>query len=53
MGKYLAYLIVIMIILFGLEWFEVVDIPFLEIPDYLSGKEQALDKTEKALEQLK
>ena len=53
MGKYLAYVIVIVIVLFAIEWFEIVDIPLIEIPDYLSGKEEAIDKTEQALEQLK
>ena len=53
MGKYVAYVIIILLVLFGLEFFEVVDIPFLEIPDYLSGKEKMVDGTGKALEQLK
>jgi hypothetical protein len=53
MGKYLTYAIVIVVVLFALEWFELVDIPFLEIPDYLAGKEEAVDKTEQALEQIK
>ena len=53
MGKFVAYFIVIVMVLFALEWFEIVDIPFLEIPDYLSGKEETVDKTEKALKQLK
>lgn len=50
MGKYLAYFIVIVLILFALEWFEVVDIPFLEIPNYLTGKEDFIQKTSEALE---
>lgn len=53
MGKYVAYFLIIVIALFLLEWFEIVDIPLIDIPSYLIGKEEAIDKTEKALEQLK
>ena len=53
MGKYVAYFILIMVALFLLEWFEIVDIPLIDISGYLSGKEEAIDKTETALEQLK
>ena len=53
MGKYVAYFIIIVIVLFILEWFGIVDIPLIDIPGYLSGKEEAIDKTEKALEQIK
>jgi hypothetical protein len=52
MGKYIAYAIIILLVLFALEWFEIVDIPFLEIPDYLSGKEELINKTDNALDQL-
>ena len=53
MGKYVGYFVIIVVILFVLEWFQIVDIPLIDIPTYLSGKEDAIDKTEKALEQLK
>lgn len=52
MGKYIAYAVIILLVLFALEWFEIVDIPFLEIPDYLSGKEELINKTDNALDQL-
>ena len=39
-GKYIGYAILIFAILFALELFGVVDIPFLEIPDFLSGKKK-------------
>ncbi|MEJ2096866.1 MAG: hypothetical protein P8Y38_06945 [Deltaproteobacteria bacterium] len=52
MGKYIAYAIIILLVLFALEWFEIVDIPFLEIPDYLSSKEELINKTDNALDQL-
>jgi hypothetical protein len=52
-GKYLAYVLIILAILFALELFEIVDIPFLEIPDFLSGKKAMIDKTPEALDQVK
>jgi hypothetical protein len=45
MGKYVAYALVVLSILFALEWLEIVDIPFLEIPDFTGGKEEMIDKT--------
>lgn len=53
MGKYLAYVILALIIIFVLEWFEIVDIPFLEIPNYLTGKEDMMQKTSESLESIK
>lgn len=38
MGKYIAYILLIAVTLFALEWFQIVDIPYFEIPDYTSGK---------------
>ena len=53
MGKYLGYFILVLLIIFALEWFEIVDIPFLELPDYLTGKQEFMQKTSEALEQQK
>ena len=53
MGKYVGYVILILIVLFAVEYFGIYDIPFFDIPDYFSGKESMMDKTEKAMEQLK
>ena len=53
MGKYIGYLLLIMVILFTLEWFQIVDIPYFEIPDYMGGKKVIIDSTEKALDQVK
>jgi hypothetical protein len=53
MGKYIGYLILLLLILFALEWFHVVDIPYLEIPDYTKGEHQMIDSTENALDQMK
>ena len=53
MGKYVGYAILALIVLFVLEFFGIVDIPYFDIPDYFSGKEGMVDKTENAMEQLK
>ncbi len=53
MGKYVGYVILILLILFAIEYFKIVDIPYFDIPDYFSGKEDMIDKTENAMEQLK
>lgn len=52
MGKYLGYTILIIVILFFLEWFQIVDVPFLEIPNYLSGKKDMIESTEGVLKQV-
>jgi hypothetical protein len=53
MGKYLGYAILIIGVIFVLEWFQIVDVPFLEIPDFLSGKKDMIHSTEDVLEQMK
>ena len=46
MGKYIAYILGVIVILFALEFFEVVDVPILEIPDLTSSKETIIEKSE-------
>lgn len=53
MGKYIIYAVILVIVAFFLEFFQVVDIPYLEIPDYMSGKETMTQKTENMVEQIK
>jgi hypothetical protein len=53
MGKYLGYAILIIGVIFVLEWFQIVDVPFLEIPNFLSGKKDMIHSTEDVLEQMK
>jgi hypothetical protein len=52
-GKFVGYFVIVVVILFLLEWFQIVDIPFIDLQDYLSNKEVMVDKTQNALEQLK
>lgn len=51
MGKYVGYTILVIATLFVLEFFQIVDVPFLEIPDYLSGKKGMVESTEGGLRQ--
>ncbi len=53
MGKYVGYVILILIGLFVVEYFGIIDIPFFDIPDYFAGKESMIDKTDDAFNQLK
>jgi hypothetical protein len=50
MGKYIVYAIIIFLILLILEWLKIVDVPFLEIPDFTKGKREMIQKTKKALD---
>ena len=52
MGKFIGYAALILIILFALEWFQIIDVPFIEIPDYLSGKKEMIDKTKGTLNKM-
>jgi hypothetical protein len=52
MGKYIGYTILIIGVIFALEWFQIVDVPFFEIPDLLSGKKEMIHSTEDVLEQM-
>jgi hypothetical protein len=53
MGKFVIYALIIVVAALILEFFQIVDIPFLEIPDYLSGKTEMIQKTNDMMEQTK
>ena len=46
MGKYIAYIICIIGILVALEFFKVVDVPYLDLPDLQTKGEQIKEKSE-------
>ena len=52
-GKFIGYAILIIDVIFVLEWFQIVDVPFFEIPDFMSGKKDMIHSTEHVLEQAK
>ncbi|MFO7687030.1 MAG: hypothetical protein R6V60_13165 [Desulfobacterales bacterium] len=45
MAKYFGYVVCILIALFFLEWFQIIDIPFVDIPDFTSGKKVLIEKS--------
>ena len=52
MGRYIIYIIVIFIALFILNWFKIVNIPFLDPPDITMDKQESIHKTEDTLEKM-
>ena len=46
MGKYIAYFLIIFIILIGLEYFQIVDVPYFDLPDLTTKGEMIHDKSE-------
>ena len=53
MGKMVIYAVVVVIVLLALEFFQIVDIPYLEIPNYLSTKKEMVNKTDDVVKQIK
>ena len=52
MGKFIGYAFMIFALLFALEWFQIFDVPYFEIPDYTGGKDNMVGATQDSLEQL-
>ena len=46
MGKYIAYIICVIGILIALEYFKIVDVPYLDLPDLQTKGEQIKEKSE-------
>jgi hypothetical protein len=51
-AKYLCYAIAILIVIFCLELFEVVDVPFFDLPDFLTEKDGLIKKTTDGLDEI-
>ena len=51
-AKYLCYTILFLIVMFCLELFEVVDVPFFDLPDFLTEKGNLIDKTTDGLDEI-
>ena len=49
MGKYIGYTLLIVVVVFALEWFQIVDVPFFDIPDYISEKKDIIHSTDGVL----
>jgi len=52
MGKSFAGLIIVVITLFALEWFGAIDIPYIELPDLSTGKQNLMHQTVETVENL-
>ena len=46
MGKYIGYALVIGVVLFFLEWFQIVDIPFIDLPNLSEQQKEVIEKSE-------
>lgn len=46
MGKYVVYILCIIFLLLALEYFKIVDIPYLDLPDIQSKGEAYKQKSE-------
>jgi len=46
MGKYIGYFLIVLIIIFALEYFQIVDIPYFDLPDLQTKGEQIKAKSE-------
>ena len=46
MGKYIGYFLCVLIILFALEYFQIVDIPYFDIPALQAKGEEIKEKSE-------
>jgi len=53
MGKYLIYGVIILSALFILNWFEIIHIPFLDVPDFSGAKQESIQKSQDAVTELK
>ena len=50
MGKYIIWLVIIVIALLALEWFGVIDIPYVHLPDFTADKQDLIHKTAETVE---
>lgn len=46
MGKYIGYIVGILLILLALEYFQIIDIPFLDLPDIQAKGQAYKEKSE-------
>ncbi|BBO70424.1 hypothetical protein DSCA_43540 [Desulfosarcina alkanivorans] len=52
MAKMVIYALIVIIAAFALEFFRIVDVPFLEIPDFMSGKVEMVHKSEDMVDRI-
>lgn len=52
MGKYIIWLVIIVIVLLALEWFGVIDIPYIDLPDFTAGRKDMVHQTQEVIEKI-
>ena len=50
MGKYVVWFVIIVIALLAVEWLGIIDIPYLDLPDFTGGKQDLIHKTTEVTE---
>ena len=53
MGKYIIYAVIIFIVLFILNWFKVINIPLLDMPNFTGAKQESIHKSQDIVKDLK
>ena len=52
MGRYIVYVLIVFIALFVLNWFKIINIPFLDVPDFTQDKQESIHRTGDTLEKM-
>ena len=52
MGKYFIYDVIILVALFIFNWFGIVNIPWMDIPDFTGTKQEMKSKSHDAAKQV-
>ena len=52
MGRYIVYILVVFIALFILNWFKIINIPILDVPDFTVNKQESIHRTGDTLEKM-
>ena len=52
MGKYVIFGVVILLALFILNWFKIINIPLLDVPDYTKNKQEMISNSQDSVKQL-
>ena len=52
MGKAFAYVVVILLGLFVLEWFGIIDIPYIDLPEFNASKQDLMHQTQETVDNM-
>ena len=51
MAKYICVAVVLLVVMFFLEFLQIVDIPYFEVPDFISSRDAMFDASEERMRQ--